>query len=174
MSEVLPIPTEFCAPQRKPLSATSGLMQCKNLAAPARRTNDPHCWPRAAKLYVIRSSNHQSVRRYSRIEWPEEMFSPHTGFPKHNGLRPGTPVRLHRFVSCTRLTREAESMTPSEHFLRFAAECESMAKFTHDLENKPVWRRLAERWVRCAELAERQNVVLNDAHHRRRHRQTET
>ena len=64
-------------------------------------------------------------------------------------------------------------MTPSEHFLRFAAECESMAKLTHDQENKPVWRRLAERWVRCAELAERQNVTLNDAHRRRRHRKTD-
>jgi hypothetical protein len=61
-------------------------------------------------------------------------------------------------------------MTPSEQFLRFAAECESMAKFTHDRENKPVWHRLAERWIRCAELAERQNAAL--AQRRERRRQT--
>jgi hypothetical protein len=30
-------------------------------------------------------------------------------------------------------------MTLSEEFLTFAAECEFMAKFTHDRENKPVW-----------------------------------
>ena len=52
-------------------------------------------------------------------------------------------------------------MTPSEQFLRFAAECESKAKFTHDRENKPVWHRLAERWVRCAELAESQSVAVS-------------
>ena len=54
-------------------------------------------------------------------------------------------------------------MTPSEQFLRFAAECESMAKFTHDRENKPVWHRSAERWIRCAELAESQSVAVSVA-----------
>jgi hypothetical protein len=42
---------------------------------------------------------------------------------------------------------------PSEHFLRHAAECESMAKFSHDPRNKAVWHGMAERWMRCAELA---------------------
>ncbi len=42
----------------------------------------------------------------------------------------------------------------SEQFLRFAHECESMAKSAVDLENGMVWRRIAERWVRCAELTE--------------------
>jgi hypothetical protein len=64
-------------------------------------------------------------------------------------------------------------MTPSEQFLRFAAECDFMAEFTHDRENKPVWHRLAERWVRCAELAERQSVALHDARRRKRTRRTE-
>jgi hypothetical protein len=64
-------------------------------------------------------------------------------------------------------------MTPSERFLRFAAECESMAKFTHERENAPVWQRLAERWTLCAELADRQNIALQNAHRRRRQRQTE-
>ena len=54
-------------------------------------------------------------------------------------------------------------MTPSEQFLRFAAECESMVKFTHDRENKPVWHRSAERWIRCAELAESQSVAVSVA-----------
>jgi hypothetical protein len=43
-------------------------------------------------------------------------------------------------------------MEPSEKFLRFAAECELMAKFTHSRENKAVWTRMAERWLRCAQL----------------------
>jgi hypothetical protein len=43
----------------------------------------------------------------------------------------------------------------SEQFLRLAHECESMAKSAVDFENGVVWRRIAERWVRCAELAER-------------------
>jgi hypothetical protein len=47
-------------------------------------------------------------------------------------------------------------MDASERFLRFAAECELMAKFSPSPKNKTVWRRMAERWVRCAELVERQ------------------
>jgi hypothetical protein len=48
-------------------------------------------------------------------------------------------------------------MIPSEVFIQHAAECESMAKFSRDPESKQAWRRMAERWVRCAALA-RQNA----------------
>ena len=62
-------------------------------------------------------------------------------------------------------------MSASERLLRFAAECELMAKFTPGRENKTVWRRLAERWIRCAELIERQNsaalVAGSMKHHRK-------
>ena len=54
-------------------------------------------------------------------------------------------------------------MDASERFLRFAAECELMAKFTPSRENKTVWHRLAERWIQCAELIERQNSLAQDA-----------
>jgi hypothetical protein len=47
-------------------------------------------------------------------------------------------------------------MDTSDRFLRFAAECEAMAKFSHSWENKRVWSRLAQRWIRCAELADHQ------------------
>ena len=43
-------------------------------------------------------------------------------------------------------------MNPSEKFLRFAAECEAMAKFARSRESKATWARLAARWIRCAEL----------------------
>jgi hypothetical protein len=48
-------------------------------------------------------------------------------------------------------------MVPSEEFIRHAAECKSMAEFSRDPENKKVWRRMAERWIRCAELAQKQD-----------------
>lgn len=48
-------------------------------------------------------------------------------------------------------------MDASDRFLRFAAECELMAKASRDPKNKTVWRGIAERWTRCAELIERQN-----------------
>ena len=38
---------------------------------------------------------------------------------------------------------------------RFAAECEAMANGTRDPRDKQVWRGLAERWLRCAALIER-------------------
>jgi hypothetical protein len=48
-------------------------------------------------------------------------------------------------------------MVASEVFIRHAAECEYMAKRSRDPQNREVWRRMAERWIRCAELAERQS-----------------
>ena len=54
-------------------------------------------------------------------------------------------------------------MDASERFLRFAAECELMAKGSRDPKNKTVWRGIAERWTRCAELIERQNSLAQNA-----------
>jgi hypothetical protein len=48
-------------------------------------------------------------------------------------------------------------MVPRDEFIRHAAECESMAKVSRDPENKKIWRRMAERWIRCAELAQKQD-----------------
>ena len=45
-------------------------------------------------------------------------------------------------------------INPVEEFRRHAGECRRMARHTHDLENKSAWNRLADRWLRCAELAE--------------------
>ena len=43
-------------------------------------------------------------------------------------------------------------MDATDRFLRFAAECEVMAKVTRTRENKAVWNGLAQRWLRCAEM----------------------
>ena len=61
-------------------------------------------------------------------------------------------------------------MTPSEQFLRFAADCESMAKLTPDPENEPAWGRLADRWARCAEWAHRESLAAQNAQFQRRER----
>jgi hypothetical protein len=61
-------------------------------------------------------------------------------------------------------------MNPSEKFLRFAAECELMAKFTHSPENKTVWTRMAERWLRCAQLYDRESSAAHSSGSAKRHR----
>jgi hypothetical protein len=61
-------------------------------------------------------------------------------------------------------------MDASERFLRFAAECEVMAKLTPSAENEVTWHRMAERWIRCAELIERQNTQAHAAGSMKRHR----
>jgi hypothetical protein len=61
-------------------------------------------------------------------------------------------------------------MDPAERFLRFAAECEFMAKFARNPENKLVWTRMAERWVRCARLHGDRNAIVQAGHSARRHR----
>jgi hypothetical protein len=50
-------------------------------------------------------------------------------------------------------------MNTSERFLRFAAECELMAKSSPSRESRLTWKSLAERWVRCAELVDRHDPV---------------
>jgi hypothetical protein len=45
-------------------------------------------------------------------------------------------------------------MVTSEVFIRHAAECEYMAKRSRARKDKELWRRMSERWIRCAEIAE--------------------
>jgi hypothetical protein len=64
-------------------------------------------------------------------------------------------------------------MSATERFLKFAAECEVMAKFSPSPENKVTWHRMAERWVRCAELNERQDSLAHAAAPKKRHWKSE-
>lgn len=61
-------------------------------------------------------------------------------------------------------------MDVSDRFLRFAAECEVMAKSTPSPANKVVWRRIAERWVRCAQWMEQRNSLAQTEASMKRHR----
>ena len=59
-------------------------------------------------------------------------------------------------------------MTPSDHFLRHAAECKFMAEIALDAESKAAWRGMAERWRRCAELAKEHTTSrTKEARHRK-------
>jgi len=53
-------------------------------------------------------------------------------------------------------------LNPPEEFLKHAAECELMAKSARKLEDKESWRRMAERWLRCAELFTKQSLAARD------------
>ena len=64
-------------------------------------------------------------------------------------------------------------MNPSEEFMRHAAECELMAKFTRDPQSRATWNHMAERWVRCAELFDSQSAAAHHAPPPRRHRRSE-
>jgi hypothetical protein len=48
--------------------------------------------------------------------------------------------------------------TPAE-FRKHAADCETIAKVSQDRETQAVWKRMAERWLLCAKLAEDQDMV---------------
>jgi hypothetical protein len=62
-----------------------------------------------------------------------------------------------------------DPMNPPDEFLKHAVQCEQMAKFTRDTESKATWKRMAERWRRCAERFTSQSSA---AHHHapRQHR----
>jgi len=61
-------------------------------------------------------------------------------------------------------------MNPSEKFVTFAAECKLMAKFTHTPKDKAIWRQMAERWLRCAELSDQETSAAHYSHLAKRHR----
>jgi hypothetical protein len=56
----------------------------------------------------------------------------------------------------------------SERFLRFAAECEVMAKSSPTPASKAVWQQLAQRWIRCADFACKDNSTAYIERLRRR------
>jgi hypothetical protein len=67
--------------------------------------------------------------------------------------------------------RAAHLLIPPLRLIKpFAAECELMAKFTRSPENRTVWHRMAERWIRCAEMVERQYSLARAAGSMERHR----
>ena len=63
-------------------------------------------------------------------------------------------------------------MNTAEKLYRFAAECEFMAKLTHNPKNKTIWTHMAERWIRCAELFDRQSSAAEPDGSTKRHRKT--
>lgn len=60
-------------------------------------------------------------------------------------------------------------MNVSDRFLRFAAECEFMAKLTPSPENETAWRKMAARWLRIADSFERENTLAHAAGSAKRH-----
>jgi hypothetical protein len=50
-------------------------------------------------------------------------------------------------------------MDTSAEFRKHAADCKMMAKVSSDPETKAAWKRMAERWLVCAKLAEDQDLL---------------
>jgi PerC transcriptional activator len=51
-------------------------------------------------------------------------------------------------------------MDTATEFRKHAVDCNRMAKVSKDPETKGVWRRMAERWLLCAKLAEEDEQSL--------------
>ena len=58
---------------------------------------------------------------------------------------------------------------PSDEFLRHAADCQRMAKFTRDPQSRETWSRMAQRWTECAErfTHQRESIQRPALRHRR-------
>ena len=54
-------------------------------------------------------------------------------------------------------------MHAADRFLKFASECQVMAEPDPQTENKRVWNRLAQRWLRCANLTEQLDTDLRSS-----------
>lgn len=57
-------------------------------------------------------------------------------------------------------------MNPAEEFLRHAADCQQMAKFTRDPASRATWQRMAERWRHCAEVFRKESSIRPSRHSR--------
>jgi hypothetical protein len=53
-------------------------------------------------------------------------------------------------------------LNPPDEFLKHAAECELMAKSARRAEDKETWRRMADRWLRCADTFTKQSLAARD------------
>jgi len=51
-------------------------------------------------------------------------------------------------------------MDAPAQFRHYAADCETMSKVSRDPETKAVWKRMADRWHLCANLAEDEDLSL--------------
>jgi hypothetical protein len=94
------------------------------------------------------------MRSGNRVPVARTVREPSTQ-KKPEGAGTFLSLRGFRWVNLSGETK----MAASEKFLRFAAECEVMAKFTRSPESRATWTRLAERWVRCAELIDRNGSI---------------
>jgi hypothetical protein len=54
-------------------------------------------------------------------------------------------------------------MNPSEEFRKHAAQCQQMAKSTRDPASKATWSRMAERWLRCADVFQQRRPASQPA-----------
>jgi hypothetical protein len=61
---------------------------------------------------------------------------------------------MHCKTKRRKKNREESLMSASEKFLRFAAECETMADLARDRESRLVWQAFAARWNRYAQTVE--------------------
>jgi hypothetical protein len=59
-------------------------------------------------------------------------------------------------------------MNQVEEFLHRANECQQIARSNRDAEAKATWKRLAERWERCADIARDHEKIADLARYRRR------
>jgi hypothetical protein len=59
-------------------------------------------------------------------------------------------------------------MDPATEFRRHADECRRMARATVNLADRATWNQMAERWTRCAALAESERNAVAGARPSRR------
>jgi hypothetical protein len=54
-------------------------------------------------------------------------------------------------------------MHAADRVLKFATECQVMARRAPQRENQQTWSRLAQRWLRCAKLTEQLDTELRSS-----------
>jgi hypothetical protein len=102
----------------------------------------------ACGLKIIEMTRAMPTREGAQRRNPQEGIFAQTGVTFQRGWTSGDQMS------------DRIAMNASERFLKFADECEFMAKFA-PLEDETVWRQMAERWLGIADLFERQNTLTH-------------
>ena len=81
-----------------------------------------------------------------------------------------TSLQIYCKTNVAKKNREESLMSASEKFLRFAAECQTMADLARDRESRWVWQGFAARWNRYAQSVELRSAKAHIDRMRRPHR----
>jgi hypothetical protein len=131
------------------------------VAPPSWKMEAPGSFPAGASVFLAASASVGGGQSLPRQHCAAQKISPLAlrystrRLPKNGAIADwGTKPAISQLKG---FNWEIGMDTPAE-FRKHAVDCKKMAKVSGDPETKGAWKRMAERWLVCAKLAEDQDL----------------